>query len=324
MQDLIYGLELRADDGRVFLHMFGQPVDVLEETHVAELVYLVVADRLVLQLIQDVFHIVGRGCQRGDATSREGDLGGRRDLVDQIGISRALAFRQDLDQVVLLRVVQMMYAVSIVPEDTEVRCGRFQPREPTYSLIAVGDAGRVRVFRHTPDAFDGFVFGNEFFHNVHIRAGLCHRHRDHFDPKVFRDGKVAIVAGHRAEEFHTVQFSPGRIAHDAVCDGTGNGVIHHIQGRIAVNDDRIRRVLHHITQQNACFVNAGQNAVVAAVGAVFAEQIHTGIQDIHHAHGEVELLLGWLPAAHIQVHVQSLLMSISHLQFDQLAGQFFF
>ena len=39
---------------------------------------------------------------------------------------------------------------------------------------------------------------------------------DHFDAEELGNGKVSVIAGNRAEEFHLVQLAPGRISHYAV------------------------------------------------------------------------------------------------------------
>ena len=55
--------------------------------------------------------------------------------------------------------------------------------------------------------------------------------------------------------------------------GTGNGVIHHIQAGISVNDDVVDGVLHHITDQFLGFPDSIQHAVVAAVGSILTGHV---------------------------------------------------
>ena len=82
--------------------------------------------------------------------------------------------------------------------------------------------------------------------------------------------------------------------------GTGNGVEHHVQAGVAVDDDLIGANLHHVGHQLLALLNAVQNAVVPAVGAVLADQVALAVEHIHHAHGQVQLLLPRLAPGHIQ------------------------
>ena len=57
-QDALHCLKLRAQDVCVFPHVLHQAVDVLEEADVAQLVDLVVADRLHAELVLDVLKVI--------------------------------------------------------------------------------------------------------------------------------------------------------------------------------------------------------------------------------------------------------------------------
>ena len=227
------------------------------------------SDRLVLELLHDILQVVGRRRKRGDPAARESDLGRGGELVDQIRIAGSLAGHEDLDQMILPVIVQMMNAVGIVPEDTEVRRSRLEFREAADRLIRVGIAGRVAVLGHAPDSLDRLVLAHQLLDHVHIGAAGIRGNRDHLYAKILCDRKVPVIAGNRAKELDLVQLAPGRIAHDTVCHGSGYSVIHDVQRGIAVDNDVVRIVLHHIADQDLCFMYAGQDAVVAAVSSVF-------------------------------------------------------
>ena len=85
--------------------MNHQTVDVAEIAHVAQLVHLIVADRLDLELGDDVLKVVGGRRQRRDAASGESDLGSGGELVHQIRISCPLACDEDLQHMVLVVII---------------------------------------------------------------------------------------------------------------------------------------------------------------------------------------------------------------------------
>ena len=47
-------LKLRSHDIGVFLHVLYDSVNILEESHMAELIYLVMTDRLIFHHISDI------------------------------------------------------------------------------------------------------------------------------------------------------------------------------------------------------------------------------------------------------------------------------
>ena len=121
-----------------------------------------------------------------------------------------------------------MDAVGIVPVDAEIRSGRLKPRQAAHRLIRIGGPGRVGILWHAPDPLNGVIRGDKALHHVHIRAGLVERDIDHLNTKIFRDGKMPVIARHGAQEFHLVKLTPGGISHNAVGHGTGDRIIHHI------------------------------------------------------------------------------------------------
>ena len=138
---------------------------------------------------------------------------------------------------------------------------------------------------------------------------------------------MAVIAGDGAEELHLFQLAPGGAAHNAVGHGAGHGVEHDVQAGVAVDDDLAGPDLHHVGHQLLAFVDAVQDAVVPAVGAVVAAEVAVAVQNIHHAHGQVQLILTGLAAGHVQRQLALLIFFVFRLQcgfeFQQLfAGHF--
>ena len=294
--------------------MLHHAVNVPEETHMAQLVYLVVANGLHLHLGPDVHQVVLRRRQSGNAGAGEADLGGGGKLVGKVRVACPFALCQNLNQVVLIVVIQVMDGVGIVPVDAEVHGGGLQSGKPADGIIGIGNALGVGIFGHTPDALDGRIGGYQLLHHIHIGTGGQHGNIDHFDAEILGNGKVAVVTGNRAEEFYLFQLAPGRAAHDPADHGAGHGIEHHVQTGIAVDDHLVGANLHHVGHQFLGFLNAVQHAVVPAVGAVFTGQVTFAVQHIHHAHGEVQLILTGLAAGHIQRQLSFLILRVFCLQ----------
>ena len=304
-------------------HMLDHIMNILEEAHVTELIHLIMADRLIAELSLNILQIVGARGDRGDAGAREGDLRGGGELIDEVRIPRPLALREDLDQVILLLVIEVMHAVGIVPVNPEILCRGLQPRESPDRLVAVAVALGVGILRHTPDPLDALILSDQSLDKSHIRAARRHRDRNHLDSEVLRDAEVPVIARDRAEPLHLIQPAPGDIPHHTVRHGTGNGVIHHIQGGVSVDDDVVRIVLHHIGNQDLGLCDPVQHSVISAVRPVLTEHVRIAVQRVHKSHGEVELLLAGLSAAHVEAHLHRLISSVFLFQFaDQLLKLF--
>ena len=106
----------------------------------------------------------------------------------------------------------MMDGIGIIPENTEIRCGRLQCCETSYSLIGVGIALRVGVFRYTPDTLDGRIFRHQLLYHVHIRSFGCHGHIDHFNSEMLCDSKMSVITGYGTQKLYMIQLTPGGIA----------------------------------------------------------------------------------------------------------------
>ena len=105
-----------------------------------------------------------------------------------------------------------MDSVCVIPEDAEVLCRRFQSCKAVDGFIGIGDALRIGILRNAPDPLDGRVGAYQLFDNVHVGAGMSHRHVHHFDSEIFRNGKVSVITWNRAQKFYFVQLAPGSAA----------------------------------------------------------------------------------------------------------------
>ena len=117
---------------------------------------------------------------------------------------------------------------------------------------------------------------------------------------------MPVIAGHRAEEFHLVQFTPGRASADAVCVRAGDRVEPDIQRGIAEDHHVVRRHLGHLAHQALRLRYAEKHAVIPAVGARCVVKIAVGIQHVHQSVRQIQLFLGRLAAGHIQLQSQLL------------------
>ena len=208
----------------------------------------------------------------------------------------------------------MMNTVGIVPVNPEILCRGLQIGEAADGLIGIGITLGIGVLRHAPDALDGRILCHQFFHQIHIRAFWGHGHVDHLDAKMLGDGKVPVIAGHRAEELHLIQLAPGSASQYAMGHRPGYGVVHDIQAGIAVHDHLLRCYLHHICHQLFCLRDTVQNAVIAAVQSRFCLQDTLAGEDIHDSHGKVKLCCRRLSSGHIQLQALALGILILLLQ----------
>ena len=194
-----------------------------------------------------------------------------------------------------------MYAVRVIPEDTKILCCRLQVCEAAYGFIRVGDALRIGVLRHTPNAFDCRVVVDQFFYPIHIRSGYGHRDVDHLNSEGFGDGEVTIITRYRTQKFYFVQLAPGSMSQDTMHHGSRYRVIHDVQAGIAIDDDVVGGYACHARQQFFCFFQSVQHTVVAAIQSCNVFQVALAIQHVQHEHGQVELICAWLSSGHIQM-----------------------
>ena len=108
-----------------------------------------------------------------------------------------------------------------------------------------------------------------------------------------------------------------------MCHCAGDRIIHDIEGGVAIDNDIIRAVLHHIADQVLALFNSVQYTVVAAVCSVFTEHIRVRIEDVHDSHGQIELLQAGFSPGHIQVQIHVLIFFVLLFQICKLFGEFF-
>ena len=123
-QDLVHRLKSGTKDRGLFSHMGLDAVQILEETDMAQLIDLIVADHLYVHLLLHIFQVgLGSG-DRGNTCAGEGNLCGRTEFINHIRVSGLLALGEDIQNMIRMIRVKMVYAVSVVPENTEVLRGR--------------------------------------------------------------------------------------------------------------------------------------------------------------------------------------------------------
>ena len=207
-----------------------------------------------------------------------------------------------------------MYAVCIIPVDSEVFCRRLQIRKAEYCLVRVCDSLRIGIFRHAPDTFYCRILIYIFLYQIHIRSRRRHRDVDHLDSEVLCNTKVSVISRYRAEEFYFVELAPRCASEYSVCHCSCNCIIHNVQTGISEDDYIIFRHFHHIRKKLFCLGDSVQPAVVPAVNSVLTGQVGTAVQYIHHLHGQVELFCGRLSAGHIQFQALGLDLCKTGLQ----------
>ncbi len=180
-----------------------------------------------------------------------------------------------------------MHQIRVVPENTEVRSRRLERRKASHHIVRIGDALRIGVLRHTPDALDERVVLHLHLDDVHVRPVLVHRHRDHLNPEMLRDGKMAVIPRHRAEEFDLALVAPRLVAAIAIVHAARHLVIHDIQAGIAVNEYTLRLAAEHPRHQPPRLRDALEHTVIAAVNAALAGDIILGRQHVQQTHGQV-------------------------------------
>ena len=227
---------------------------------------------------QLISQVAGAGCNSGNAGAAEGYLGSAGKLVVTIGMTCLVACLFNIQQLILaLGAVQMMHAVGVVPENAEVIGGGRHGGQAAYNLVGVGYTAGVGVLGNAPHALDSGIAGYQGFYHIHVGAVFQQRHVDHVNAELFADGEVAVVARNRANPLDAVLVAaPGLSVAHAKAHDAGKGVIHCQQAGVAVNENVFGVSVQHDGHQAFCLGQAVQDAVVAAVGAVFAEAVSGG------------------------------------------------
>ena len=283
----------------------------------AQLVHLVVADDHHRETLAHILHAVVAACNGRNAGAREGDLAGGGEHKHAILRAVLLAHVQQnrsLDDLL----GQVMDDVSLVPEDLEIRGSGLHLGKALDGLIAVSVAIGVGVLRHAPDALDGVILCHQLFHNVHIWAVGGHGHADELKAELLGNSKVAVIAGHRAEELALLHLRPGAgRLREAEHITDVDEVIHQLQAGVAAHEHLVGLYAEHICKQGACLAQTLQLAVVAGIGAC----IRGVVGHLQQIHCQIHLVGARLAACHIKLQTLCLKLLISLFQRCLLSGQ---
>ena len=285
----------------------------------AQLVHLVVADDHHREALAHILHAVLAAGNGGNTGTREGDLAGRGEHEHTVLIAVLLALVQQhrgLDDLI----GEVVHDVGLIPEDLEVGRSGLHLGEALDGLIAVGVAVGVGILRHAPDALDGVILGHQFFHHVHIRAIGGHRHADQLKAELLSDGKVTVVAGHRAEELALLHLRPGaRRLREAEHIADVDQIVHQLQAGVAAHEHLTGLHAEHIGKQHAGLLQALQFTVVAGIGA----SIGGVIVHLQQVHSQIHLVRARLAAGHIQLEALGLKLFVLCLKRSFFGSKFF-
>ena len=212
----------------------------------------------------------------------------------------------------------MVDDVGLIPEDLEIRGGGLHLGKALDGLIAVSVAIGVGVLRHAPDTLDGIVLSHQLFHNVHIGAVGGHGHADELKAELLSNGKVTVIAGHRAEELALFHLRPraGRLR-EAEHIADIDEVIHQLQAGVATHEYLVGLYAEHICKQGACLAQTLQLAVVAGVGAC----VRGVVGHFQQVHCQIHLVRAGLAACHVQLQTLCLKLLVFLLQRGLFSGQ---
>ncbi len=212
--------------------------------------------------------------------------------------------------------------VSVVPDDTEVRRG-LHGRDPFDGLIRIGLTGGVRVLRDTEHALDFRVF-RKLFDHIHVGARGSHRDRDELETEVLGDAEVAVIPGRRAQELATALDDPGFIPFPGAHGVALHEVVeHHVEARVAADDDLLDRNAEDLGEQASRLDEAHEVAVVQDILLLLRLQIGTGVDDVEHLDGGLFLFDRGLASGHVQVETLLHILVITGLKPVLLGLQFF-
>ena len=98
--------------------------------------------------------------------------------------------------------VDMVHAVGIVPEYSEIRGCRLHGRQAVHHPVVVAHALRIGVKGNTPDSFDGRILPYHGFHHLHIRSVLQKGYGNHLDSQLPANLEMPVVSRNRTEKFY--------------------------------------------------------------------------------------------------------------------------
>ena len=207
-----------------------------------------------------------------------------------------------------------MDCISIIPENTEIRCSRLQCSETSYSLIGVGISLRVGVFGYAPDTLDSGIFRHQFLYQIHIRSFGCHGHIDHFDSEMLRDSKMSVISGYGTQELYMIQLAPGGIAQKSVSHSPGYSIIHDVQAGIAADDHIFRLHFQNVSNQFLCLRNTVQATIISNIHSILSLHSALRIYNIEIIHCHIQLVNCRFSSGHIQFQAFAFCIFICSVQ----------
>ena len=155
--------------------------------------------------------------------------------------------------------------------------------------------------------------------DCHVGAVGAHGHGDQLKAHLLGDGKVAVIAGHGAEELAVLDLAPGlRGILETEHHADGDQVVHQLQAGVAAHKDFLRLDAHHVAEQLTGLVQALKVAVVAGIGA----GVGGVISHLQQPHCQVHLVRAGLAAGHVQLQVHALKLLVLGLQRGLFSGEF--
>ena len=275
-----------------------------EELVVRQLVNLIGADAADARVLQVPLEVVLRGAEEAHARAREGDLRGRRHSPEAVRVAFLrcdIQNRQDFREVL----GQGVHGVGVIPHDAEIRRAGLHAGEAAGLVFRNHGAGGVSEHRHYPHALDCRI-RYQLFDGLYIRPVLLHWHCNQLEAELLRDGKVTVVARHRANPLELFFLAP------------------RLRGIIGAEEKRPRdQVEHDVQRGRVCgheqlWVHVGQLApdiaqffdalLVAVVTQVVSGRIGVMARAGQRQQiiGEVQLCLGRLSAGQVQFQALSL------------------
>ena len=103
-------------------HVLVYQCTIVEETSVTQLIYLIITDGLNGHAGQNVLLVILRCNNTSDTTTSIRNLRSRYKLEYEIRITGFFTEIKDVEQVpsLLILCIEVMYAVSVIPEHTEI------------------------------------------------------------------------------------------------------------------------------------------------------------------------------------------------------------
>ena len=304
------------------LHLRVDAFHIAQEINVAELVELVGTDGLIRIMLAEDGQVDLARAYGSHTGSRERNLAGGSKENREIDVMCLAALMPEVQQLIR-RIGEVVHAIGIVPENAEILCRGLQGSKTAHRLIGIGIALRVAVFRHTPDTLDLRIVVHPALHFVHVGAFRRHLNGNQLHAEILGDGKMAIITGRRAQEFQVTLMHPGLAVAEAMRHGAGDNVKHHVEARVAADNDIVIIDAHHFCKQQAKLRQAVGHAVVAAVLPRGSGHLGTGIQRVQHGHGKLKLLHARLAARHVQIQPLLSDLAIPVLQIFLDVGKLF-